>query len=940
MLLRLALRIDGRFLLAVVGLGAAMLVPVAGVLATGGLTPTISKDAGYLALPGPGGDLTLPTKPSPTWVLSAAKGEAAPQKVAFTKGPAVVQVTQAFDGGAAGRIIKVLGHDLITIHPAKAPVGPGFVLVHPSLLPADPAPLALAALYPSKVTVPGAQVQPARGADAFEAQGIADLRSGTLLLVLISTPLVALVAASFARLEAQRWSSLVGIGASLGHPGAGLAVVILRILYLVACATLCCLALALAASAAHLLPGAGSLSLLRLGYALGIPAGVAFAIGSFAAWRLTRDATASLGRSATLGDEPGTRWIPLGLRPLVAGWRLLGMLVLVGLLMGLDVGLPLAAAGSSAALAGQDGEWVIGAREARITGGRVDARPAAVMRLDPAIEEIVAETYVPTLVGGKPVLLRGGAWEDLARYYGLALASGAPPANGTMAVGDALAQRLDLREGQSVLVAGEGGRVARLAVAGTYSGSSLLADEAVLTSADAAALSGLPAGTANVLRVRPQTPAALAAMHRGVAAIQLLDLRVDPATAPAGSIVLARLTAVNLSGTTGTRAMQVRVSGVAVAAATVALGPYESRELRIPLRVPAGDFDVSINPEAVGHGLDAEASLAVPDHALEDARVPVRLLGAPPGARLGLFATLDDALARTAALAVATTDKHGNATLPAVGRGARVVATLQDPLVTAPLFLIAAADAARSRFVVEATYSVPAVPVPGEAALLFARIRNAGGEAGDYTAVFSVDGTAIDRATVHLAAGGQATVSARYLPVRGNARLTVGDSAVQDGGSHSTPAPPVQLPPGQGGASLQARVANSLLGNSRAVLSGLALTAGTAALVLLRFGSRRVLGQRSGVVALLGTMWSAEHVQRRAAQEGAVLGALGGLAGLLLAKLVFLGLSLLSALHPFGHALPDPMTPLLMLQIVTLTGFLASTTLYATAGKSLAGTLR
>jgi hypothetical protein len=147
------------------------------------------------------------------------------------------------------------------------------------------------------------------------------------------------------------------------------------------------------------------------------------------------------------------------------------------------------------------------------------------------------------------------------------------------------------------------------------------------------------------------------------------------------------------------------------------------------------------------------------------------------------------------------------------------------------------------------------------------------------------------------------------------------------------------LPPGEGGASLQAAVANSLLGNSRAVLSGLALTAGTAALVLLRFGTRRVLSQRAGVVAVLGTMWSAEHVQRRAAQEGAVLGALGGLLGLGLAKVVFLALSLLSALHPFGHALPDPMTPLLMLQIVTLTGFLASTTLYATSGRSLAGRL-
>lgn len=932
-LARLALRVDGRFLLAALGLAAAMLVPLAGVLATAGLQPQLAGKTGTVLLAdGPEG-LSAGSVQRATWVLSGMDDPsvAGQHLVAYSKGSTHVGPSQAYDGGPAGRTLYAAGRNLTTVAAAGTNVGPGMVLVHPSVLGEAPAE---AAGFAS-----GGAGVPARGGDAFESAGIAELKAYTAALTVVSLPLVVLVAAAFARLEARSLSSAVAVVSALGRPERAGQILTGRALLLAASGAALALLATLAGLWLDLLPGdARVLAGRGMAIGLAVPAFAAAVAGSAVGWATVLRTRAALRERPSLGGEGRLGWLPVGARPMVSGWRLAGVLLVVGAVVALDVGLPLAAAGVPAALAGDRGEWVVGAESSSITAGRASKAIAEVMALDPAIDDIVAEAFVPTVAAGKPFVLRGGDWDALARYHGLRLAEGRAPGPGEAVLGERGAAQTGLGVGDSFVVPGEAGRIGRFRVSGLFEGGGLVSDEGVVPMEDAQRLANLPATSAHAVRLRPQTREAIDAVQRTAPDIQVLGLQVVPLSAPAGSLATALCPVVNLSGVPGTRVLNLRVDGESVATATVSLPAYGRRDVELPFIVPLGPYDVQVNPEGSGVGQAAGRVLEAPFGAVVGSTVQVRLLdnGAPvAGVGLGYFANGTAALSRPPSQA-AQTDADGRASFSVDGAGVRVVATTGDgEPAAAEVFAIARADADRTRIVVEAAYTVPGAPQPGQSATAAGRVRNVGGVAGSARIPVVVDGQQRGYEDVRLEPGQATTVDVDYVARRAGEAVTVG--GVRAASPAAVAASGTTVTPGQAtaGETLQGEVANRLLGNARAVLGGLALTAAASALAVLLLSTRRTLASRGGVVSVLATVWTPAEIRRRAAVEGAVLGAIGGAGGVLLAKGFLLALASWTTVRAFGHALGDPFSLVFMAQVAGTMAFLTALTLYNGVGRRL-----
>src|SRR5687768_15901725 len=101
-LAKLALRLDGRFLLAVLGLASAMLVPLAGVLATAGLQPRVDERGGTVLLADDEDGLSERSVEKASWALAGRDDDSGLHLVAYVKGDPRLTAGQAYDGGPAG----------------------------------------------------------------------------------------------------------------------------------------------------------------------------------------------------------------------------------------------------------------------------------------------------------------------------------------------------------------------------------------------------------------------------------------------------------------------------------------------------------------------------------------------------------------------------------------------------------------------------------------------------------------------------------------------------------------------------------------------------------------------------------------------------------------------------------------------------------------------
>ncbi len=932
-LARLAWKPDGRLAAGALGMAAAMLLPLAATLVVSGLQPQLDASQGWIVYRTDGGPLDLSRIAAPRaavaeWVVDGQIW------AAFVAGPARVEPGHARAWGPA-----TLGGQALVVDgpPEDWPLlAPGRLLAHPADLPGAVAVAAIVDQAPSDAAL---TALPARGADAFEAATTEELRGATGFVILASLPAVGLVAMVFARLEVQERLHTSAVLASLGGMRQSRLLLATRILLVTAAGAALALAVAFAlwargGSLFHPVP------FPRLGMVLAalVPAAAALVAGLAAVAGFSRRIDAALRKAP--GPDLGRHLrLPLMARPLVLGTRLAPILLVCAALFAVDVGFPLAAGQVPATMVGGPGEWVVGAERGLEVGGGVSAAPAQVLGHDPAVEAIVAETLAPTILDGEPVVLRCGEWDALSGYHGLSLVAGQAPTGSSIV----LAQRLATRHGWQVgdRLALQGAHrpfVVQADVAGIAQGSGIVADEAFCATGLGQALAGIPAGQATLVRLRPKSDEAKAALLREEGRIEVVGLSVFPERPVTGQVAEARIEGVNLGPRTASRVLAVRVNGEGIGHATLTIGPYGKAAAAVPFLVPEGEMRLQVNPEVALATAASDLALSAPALSFADRPLTVTLErdGQPvAGVAIGLYATPGRAANRSDPLATASTDGTGQAIFAAPGQDA-VAATAEGPFAAARIH--AGTDSDAANLTVEEAWILPADLRPGQSGRLFATVLNRGGAAGAEAIEVRRGQAILQFVHAELQSGESRTYEVAFALDKPADELLVGGSllrlASQSGPAPPGPETPAATPIPRAGEAVQAELADRALGDARAVLLALAAVSLGTTLAVVVLGTRRALRSRTHVVGVLSALGQDETaVRSRAAWEAGVMAGLAMLTVLPLAKLTFNALAAPWGPTAFGHALPDPVGWMFALQAVAAFAALAALAAYNVAGR-------
>jgi hypothetical protein len=899
-LLRLALRPDRALLVAALGTAAAILLPVASTLVLAGVTAHRSE--GWIAYPSdPDGSLRLDGGPSPTLVLAVSLANAS--RAAYVVGDPIVapgaRLGMPFSAvkPRSDHLLPLVGDDLVLVHPDD--LGPSRVT---------------AALFDHQPVVAGATVAPARGADAFEQATTDALRSQGLALIALSVPAVCLVAYAFARQEVRSQARRAATLSALGGHRLALAILSGRMLLMAAVAG----AVAAAVGAGLYYAGPSlfhpaDAPKLRLAAALLVPTVAAAAGGMVAVWRGAADPNAALrGPGRDVEDDVSVR-LPLAVRPLLVGLRLLPVLLLASALFVVDVGFPAAAARTPASLAGGPGEWVVGVENGLVIGAGTNASVADVAGLDPRVEAIVAESIIPTLLGSHPVVLRGGNWTALADYHALGLGEGRAPRADEVVLGSRAAARYGWHIGDRLVVQGSARPEARvIRVSGVAQAAGPESDEGFVSQETGRELASLLPGQANVIRFRPETQEARAAVTQVPANLVVTGVRVDPPGPAAGSVATVLVDVANLGASAGSRTLTVRLNGDPLVTRDVPLGPHAKTRLLVPFVVPAGPLVTEVNPTSSDEASSSELVWTQEGTAVAGSSVTFTLRRnetAAAGVRAALYATIGDAQADGHPLQAATTDGAGQVQF--VLDSDFVVATVDQPRAFIAGRVLSASGGAA---VVTDVWTVPGIVPVATPATMFGRLRNPSAAAVDGEVPAYVGAVKIGSAPYHLGPGESATVAFPLYFLEPVANVTIGDhvlaltrpSAAAQGAGPAPSLPIAGVPEARPGTGVQTQVAARVLGDARQALVGLGGCALASTLAVVYLATRRTLVGRRHVVGLLEALGQGrDRIRGRAAFEGAVLGGFSLAALLLPVKLAF---QAMAAWGPpvFAHALPDP----------------------------------
>ncbi|WP_254546093.1 FtsX-like permease family protein [Halomarina pelagica] len=196
--------------------------------------------------------------------------------------------------------------------------------------------------------------------------------------------------------------------------------------------------------------------------------------------------------------------------------------------------------------------------------------------------EASPEVLLFAMIDGRPVFGRGVNFTAFSRLSDGRLVRGEPPSGpGEAVVGEALAERLGVRVGESILLGGSTATgVTTVTVSGIYEGDGIADDQLYVSLETARYLRDLPAGTVNLIRVGSDPTAAL---DRG-GGVVVLDVGTPERVAANGTIPVT-LSVRNLGSESATRAVTVRAGPVG-RTTTVTLSPGERTTARTTLPAP------------------------------------------------------------------------------------------------------------------------------------------------------------------------------------------------------------------------------------------------------------------------------------------------------------------------------------------------------------------
>lgn len=481
---------------------------------------------------------------------------------------------------------------------------------------------------------------------------------------------------------------------------------------------------------------------------------VAYAMGLTLAGGLVGLAPALWRASRRLGAQHLQALAPRAprlraLRPTLVSWRSLIPLVASGIVLSASLGVIFGIVDMPQQLFGTREGQIVAATTGNPLRGTVSAFYGDHLDETEGIRAASPEIYAPTVLGGRPVMVRGVSWPDLLELDAVRVAEGREPrAFGEVALGARLVDRLPTAIGATLWAPSAYTRSALpLTVVGWVEAPGLLADEALVTLETARALTDVAPAEVTLVRVRPEPAAATRPPGAPLlpTGIEVTRIELAPPDPVPQEPAEALVTVVNFSPFPAARTLTLQVDGLPVADAHATLQGHSVGEVRIPFRVPlSGVVTLQVNPTAQFGAAAPAYALEAPTRTLLGHNLTVRVSDRDGQAAPNVRVQLDGQSA--------TTDATGHAVLLPVQAGNRTLVAEGDAGRAARLVLvIAPEDLNRSRIVFQKIVG-PTQMVAGTWSGT-ALVENVGGVLYEGPLPLLVDGNVTHATQVHLRPG-------------------------------------------------------------------------------------------------------------------------------------------------------------------------------------------
>lgn len=442
----------------------------------------------------------------------------------------------------------------------------------------------------------GPKFVPAPAADDFYGRGAAQIGDGLTFVAITSVFVGSVIAAVTTRLELLSRRSEYALLEALGAPGTARRMAVFRAGWTVALGILIGLPLAVGAIAYANRTQQRIVLELSTSYAIAVT--LAFALGALlaacvVAYRTLRgDLAPKLSRRGL-----AVRRFPGPLRFTLITPRLAPVVAVALAATNVTIGVVLGALAAPADLLDPGEGLLLGSETGNPLRGSVPRFAAEHHDRFNDTAVVSPEVFVPTVVHGQPVLVRGVQFSSWSNLTGARLLQGEwPDEAGEAAAGSRAAQRISARLGDVLEVPGAYRPVVHeFRVTAIFSSSRLEIDEILIPLDDASSLARTEANRVHLVRI--DTPSNQTLNLLRSPGIQVLSLSITPQPPLEGLQAVAHITVLNTDGRTAERELNVRANGETVATAIARLGPFEEAALAVPFRVPPGErLSLEVNP--------------------------------------------------------------------------------------------------------------------------------------------------------------------------------------------------------------------------------------------------------------------------------------------------------------------------------------------------------